>query len=881
MGELMIVGNKMSNKLNKRELSSGLVSAGLVFFAGIIIYFVRGRLLGEHTFMHADLAAQYSSFAKLFLKQLFGHHNIIYSWYVSMGSDTLPIYAFYSCFSPFTLIYAFDFNIDLLSFAVTFGKLALSAATFNAFVRRRIGVRSPLSIALGMSYALSGFSLAYYSNMIWFDALYILPIIIGLVINFVYGKSKAVFLVLSYAYIFVVNFYSGYNVGIFSAIVFLALLIKNEKLSIKSKIKKIIVFVVVALSAGCLSMPVLYPTAKAFLGGRVSDSSAFLGLHLNVFDLYNQLFIGQASSREFGHFPYIYCGLFSLILVLAFLLNKKINKKDKIIACLITGIYVIASFIEPLYMFFHCFDTPDSYNFRYSYLIIFMLLCMAGFGLRNIESINIKTIVAWTSISVIIFVLYSVIQVRLYNYIIGLDPKVLLVNIIFAVIYGFVIYRYVRNDAKKILFQKILLSLVFVELCVNGLFYGSINQKVKSEETKVYFFYNNQIENVVKKLNEDDKGWYRVYSPNSLYCNDSMKYFYRTIGVFSSYQNQNLRKTLGRLGYVSSALTHRDMGSTEITRMLMGEKYTIVSSTWNKRLDEAHYELNDCWLPIGYMVSDGICNVTLTDDKNPFANQNKLLSAMIGEEVEYYTNSGENIKIDYYNAHQVETDDYPYFALDNAAESGFVVFYDETNKTDYAYFTTPFVMEAGDSPIVTNSEMETGPLIMDSFLLSPHIVETAEDDSEIYIVMGGTRQSWATFEKAYFYSSNEEQLQHIYGELSDDILEVADYGDGYIKGNINKDTQDEILFLSIPYQEGWKAYVDGIETKVIPLVDDAFIGVDIPEGEHEVVLRYYDNNITTGLVMMLFGILLAGCVAAVETKYVERKSIVGQDLGGK
>ena len=157
--------SKEKNSDNK-TIQYSVLSAGLVFAVGIVIFTIRKRLFGEYTFMHADLAAQYSSIAKLFLRQLFVNHNIVYSWDVSMGSDTIPLYAFYSCFSPFTLIYAFDFNIDLLSFFVTFGKLGLSASAFNWFLRKYIHVETCLSVAFAISYALSGFALAYYSNMI-------------------------------------------------------------------------------------------------------------------------------------------------------------------------------------------------------------------------------------------------------------------------------------------------------------------------------------------------------------------------------------------------------------------------------------------------------------------------------------------------------------------------------------------------------------------------------------------------------------------------------------------------------------------------------------------------------------------------------------------
>lgn len=844
--------SKEKNSDNK-TIQYGVLSAGLVFAVGIVIFTIRKRLFGEYTFMHADLAAQYSSIAKLFLRQLFVNHNIVYSWDVSMGSDTIPLYAFYSCFSPFTLIYAFDFNIDLLSFFVTFGKLGLSAFAFNWFLRKYIHVETCLSVAFAISYALSGFALAYYSNMIWFDGLYMLPVIIALIFDLIFDNKNVCLLTLAYAYIFVVNFYSGYIIGIFSAIVFVALLFRENTHNIKKIINICMKFIIASVSAACLSALVLYPTAIGFLRERVDDSSAFIGLHLNVMDIYNQLFIGQTSGREIGRFPYIYCGLFSLILVLLFFFNKKISKKDRIIAGALLIIYVAASLIPVVYLFLHCFDTPDCYNFRYSYLIIFMLLSLAGVSTNKIDGINVKKMYAVCSIGVLIFVAYSFFQEKLYDDIIKVDFITITINIVFLTTYSYLISVYVKNK-NKLTIERIIVVLIIVELGINGLYYENINVKVNSEETESYFFYNNQIEDAVDSLKEYDNSWYRIYSPNSLYCNDSMKYGYKSVGLFSSYQNQNLRKILGKLGYVSSALTHRDMGSTEVTRMLMGEKYEIVSSTWTERLDNAYYQALPYYLPIGYMVSDDILDLKF-NDKNPFANQNNLLSAMLGEKIDYYYNTGKEIQIEYYNACSDELEEYPTFKLEDVTEPGYVMFRDLSNNTHYAYFSTPYVMERSDSPIVTNSTMTIGPMIMDSFLLSPHIVETAQDDSDIYIVMGGNKTSWATFENAYFYGSDEEVLPFVYEKLSKSPLIVGKFKDGYIEGDISVQS-DGVMFTSIPYQSGWKVLVDGYEGEIIPLVGGAFVGVKLPIGDHNIVLKYYDNNITVGFKIAIIGLLL-------------------------
>jgi len=265
------------------------------------------------------------------------------------------------------------------------------------------------------------------------------------------------------------------------------------------------------------------------------------------------------------------------------------------------------------------------------------------------------------------------------------------------------------------------------------------------------------------------------------------------------------------------------------------------------------------------MVSADIEKLSFSDDKNPFANQNKLLSAMMGEEIEYFYNVGDGVEIDYYNAYYDESGEYPTFRLDDTNEQGYVLFYNNEERIEYAYFTTPFVMEAGDSPVVVNSNMEVGPLIMDSFLFSPHIVETAEDDSYIYIVMGGDRLPWALIDQAYFYGSNEELLPYIHEKLNSNGFNIEEYRDGYMRGTINVEN-DYVLFTSIPYEDGWRIYVDGKEVDKLSLLDNAFVGAKIDKGNHEVVLKYYDRSITTGLIMFVVGLISCGLLVIVTRK---------------
>ena len=61
------------------------------------------------------------------------------------------------------------------------------------------------------------------------------------------------------------------------------------------------------------------------------------------------------------------------------------------------------------------------------------------------------------------------------------------------------------------------------------------------------------------------------------------------------------------------------------------------------------------------------------------------------------------------------------------------------------------------------------------------------------------------------------------------------------------------MFFSIPYDKGFKAYVDGVETKVERIVP-GFMAVDVPEGEHIIRLYWRPYGFGLGIGVSIVGI---------------------------
>ncbi len=64
-----------------------------------------------------------------------------------------------------------------------------------------------------------------------------------------------------------------------------------------------------------------------------------------------------------------------------------------------------------------------------------------------------------------------------------------------------------------------------------------------------------------------------------------------------------------------------------------------------------------------------------------------------------------------------------------------------------------------------------------------------------------------------------------------------------------------LLYLADTFEEGWKAYVNDKETLIIK-TNFVFRGVQLPPGEHKIIMRYEPQSFSTGIMITLGGLLL-------------------------
>lgn len=96
--------------------------------------------------------------------------------------------------------------------------------------------------------------------------------------------------------------------------------------------------------------------------------------------------------------------------------------------------------------------------------------------------------------------------------------------------------------------------------------------------------------------------------------------------------------------------------------------------------------------------------------------------------------------------------------------------------------------------------------------------------------------------------------EHDFKALSEDTLQLTQFTDINIAGTINA-SADKMLYLSIPYDDGWRLEVDGKPQDKI-LIDGGMTGVLLSKGNHTIALAYKLRFGWVGILMSGVGFIL-------------------------
>ncbi|HIT88818.1 MAG TPA: YfhO family protein, partial [Candidatus Merdenecus merdavium] len=795
---------------------------------------------GDHAVLIIDSAHQYLPFFTELLRKLKAGESLLYTFRGGMGINFWGLTAYYLASPLNFLILLFNENHVMEGMAlIILLKIGLSGGLFSYYLNFRSKKSNLTVVTFSIMFALSNFMIGYYFNIMWLDSIMLLPMVMMGIEKIAKGKSGrfyGVFLALT----LFSNYYIGFMVCLFSCIYFLIQLIIGKRQSISNIFKRCISFGGYSLLAGGLSAIMLVPAYKALaVSQSITDNSGFpktVEFYTDFLSMITQHFAFVEPiniSSERGDLN-VYCGIIVFIVILLYLLDHKINKRERVSKILFCILLFVSFNTNILNYVWHGFHQQNGLPNRFAFLYIALLVTMGFDVIQDLKSMSIKRVAIACVVPIVLMAAALVFRVgdhKLYTY--G-------ISLVFINIYAWLMILYKIKEFKKFYFQLALCMIVVVELTANGIF-GVINNGTIGRSA--YLKDKNNFQALMEDTKDDS--FYRSEMDNTLIRNEIMYQGGNGIVIFSSTVPSDMINFVRKLGMEGRMNKSGYPGATRLVNDMLGIRY-IASKTKTEQLfgfpkiDEkdnlALYE-NETALSLGFMVDDNVKEWSI-EEKAHTQVQDDFIALALGESPLYQQLETYSIKETKSMVFHLEPGQQVYLDLEREVEEVKIIAPDYTRTYD-KYTDHLYDLGCYDDGADVTVEF------------------TVKEDN--------TRDIGITT-----YGYQEEDYHRIIQAMSKNQMEITEQESDHVYGTI--DVQEPgTLLLTVPYEEGWKITVDGKEVEKYA-VGNSIIGIDLEGGEHVIKMNFVPEGLWMGSGISVISIAVFFLFQVFERKFIISKS---------
>ncbi|WP_320164822.1 YfhO family protein [uncultured Trichococcus sp.] len=844
----------------------------LPLFVLMVIYATMGVYpFGNNTLLTVDLGQQYVDFFSYYRTTLLSDPSaVFFSFTKSFGGEMLGLWAYY-LMSPFNLIFLL-FPQSQLPLAVTLlilVKVSASGLTFAHLLISRFGGKGLLVPAFALSYALMGYVIVNQLNVMWLDGLVFLPLIILGLEKLLSGESG-----LSYSFflgvMLISNYYIGFMICVF--LVFYSIFAYSRQevagpIGLKTHLRHFFIqsarFIGYSLLGAGFGSVLLIPTFYSLLGSKASYANSLIdwSFAYDPFEVVSKFYIGAFNFDQMpsGH-PNLFIGTVALTAYIYYFVHPAFSKKERFTSFALTVLFFLAMNVQFLNKIWHAGQYPIWYPYRFSFTVCFFFLLNGFRALRSYRPFPfaLACCLLIANAATAIYVLKKDFEF--------LEPVQVLITAIISVLV--LVLLMLRDQPRKWLTYA-LLFVVTAEMTANAAIDLFRLGYVKQDE---FADYQTNLNTMLADVRTPADTFYRIEKTFQRSKNDSFQANYAGINHFSSTFEKEIPALFGSLGFPDGNGFIVYSTGTLFTDALFGVKYFIQ----DKKLPETFYDLTDgvyrlnrnstrpdltqynlfsetdrsstyenpYVLSLAFGVSDSVLDLEPIEDQ-PILMQEQLLDAF---------NNQESIV--------------PYFSL-RPFDSN--VFQNVTSAAKDAQNTTYYRSVDG---AISRIEFQFTPASDNPYYL---ILDAGIDDDNATLYVNNVKLDYYTTyrnDQVINIASNQQGENITFTiELLEDSIRVQDlklyelnkalfeetisgrqaegmtidsFSQTHITGSVTIAAEDEVLLMTIPYSEGWKATIDG-ETAETTTALNGLLAVPISPGKHTIALTYRTPYLMTGL----------------------------------
>ncbi|WP_300410137.1 YfhO family protein [Lagierella sp.] len=792
--------------------------------------------IGRKQILIVDAYHQYYQFFLILRDKLLNGGGFFYTFVLGLGSDFLGLSAYY-LLSPINIfLIAIPKSMVIVFYELAIAlKIGLMGLTFSIYLYWIYQKKDYSLVAFSLIYSLSGFVAGYYWNIMWLDVLILFPLVILGVKNIVVGDSYRLYF-FSLLGCFLLNYYISVFVSLAVVLFYFGfnfILGKDLKSLVLKGLKTLYYSICCALIGAFILLPTAIGLSRVYKSA--SPFSGEVKLIKNFHDLMaNSLAFNYSTVRD--GLPNIYSGLIIIFFIFIYLFTKGILRREKFATSFFIIFLYLSTNVNVLDYIWHGFRYSNMLPSRFTFILAFVVGVVCYKTFKNLEYDNIKLVLPFGILALLII------------YFLGTKRQwqINVANILLMTGYITLSYFVIR---KKKIAKVLLCGLLSLELIINicvGVFSGGT--------TDYYDFIKYQEEIDALKSGIKDKDFYRSEVMDRFTFNDPALYSYNGLSMFSSTLDKRISIFLENMGHSSSPLGNRIYYNytTPILNSFLNIKYLYQKETdvevfgfdRIRQVGAVTLLENRFSLPLAFEPRGDINRVNYKYDN--IENQEELLTLLSGREDKIFTpverigQQGKDLEI------TESLEDKVFYTIPDEDEKTLILEY-EAPEDGYYYFDSDSIEDNKFTVDIYGELTEfdirnkniTGGIFMEKgtyFKIKLNIIK--DDDGQF-----GFR----------VFKLNEEAFIRSYEEILKNLGENIKIEKEIVTFDINTDNGK--ILTSIPYNEGWRAFVNGEEVETEEFYE-AFLMIEGEKGKNHVKLKYSPSGFNLGMGLSISTIIM-------------------------
>ncbi len=843
------------------EIVTAAVLAVCVYLGTLVVRHVYPA--GSNSVLTHDLSHQYAPLFSYLRNAVLGPEGLMFSWQADLGMNFFPLAAYYLA-SPFNVIALFvdDSNLPEAIIVIMAGKLALAAATMAWYLRRTFPGPRPFVVAAAVTYSAMSWALYNASNLMWLDALYLLPLVL-LAVERLLAQHSMLPLAGITAATMLVNYYAGMMTMLFAG---LYLVVRYVAVRRAFGIRDALTTAAragaaVAIGLLCAGV-VIIPSLRA-IQDRYAAPEGSSDVPLPWADFLGSLYGGTMLDKLNGP-PHLAVGTATLVFALVFFAARKISMRERLGFAALLAFLVASCQVPFLYLLWHGLESPTSYPHRFGFVLSFLLVLLgyraavAGVGKPAAAAAVVVAGIALATAAWVAGVRPSL-----------LPPRVLLWTAVVVTTAATIGLAYFLLRGRERIRRPLVAALAILMLVDASGAAALASKKLVVVDRELWARPGPAWSAELEAANPKQDEFFRADATSYRTPNDSLRFGNFAITHYSSITNGRAHRTFHALGFSDPLPNVRFdyQGSTLVTDALFGFRNVLS----DRPLTRPGFELvrhvpaerpqpyqvplyayqNANSLPVGYFFEPA----SPLASKNPFTNQETLLK-------------GEDLFTDSCRQPPVVTGgtlrNRPgaiVLTRDPAVKSATLRWTCQATGTRQLYLWHQAPLDASDvriddePTVIYPTRQATGPL------------DLGQRTDTTFTIELSTRSKRVALPQPLVQGLDVDRFERWVNRLRARSAREVHWTSAGLTVDVD-DAKGGRFLLSVPHISGWQAQVDG-RPATIRTTAGAFIGLDLEPGSHRIELAFRPPGLRAGLLTSSVG--AAGLIVLLVVPILRRR----------